>query len=103
MRDLEFEARDRNQGRDRDDQEMRDGSKVGASRSDPRPRKTEHIHGSHIDAGVVLDLESRIDIGVVLIPESHVDAGVVHVHVDMSIGVRTLPRSNGPTTLLWTP
>ena len=65
--------------------------------------KTEHIHGSHIDVGVVLDPESRIDTGVVLIPESHVDAGVVHVHVDMSIGVRTLPRSNGPTTPLWTP
>ena len=65
--------------------------------------KTEHIHGSHIDVGVVLDPESRIDTGVVLIPESHVDTGVVHVHVDMSTEVRTLPRSNGPTTPLWTP
>ena len=65
--------------------------------------KTEHIHESHIGARVLLDPESRIDIGVVLIPESHVDAGVVHVHVDMSTEVPTLPRRNGPTTLLWTP
>ena len=39
--------------------------------------------------------------GTVHIPESHADVGIIRVHADMSTGVRILPGSDGPTTLLW--
>ena len=55
----------------------------------PAHEGTVHIHGIHID------------IGVVLILESHIDVGIVRIHTDMSTGVQMHLRSDGPTTLLW--
>ena len=60
------------------------------------------IPEDHVDAGTVPILGNHVG-EVTLIPKNHVDEETVYIRTSMLTKVRTLRRSNGPTTLLWMP
>ena len=64
--------------------------------------RLDPILEDHVDAGTVLVLENHVN-EVTLIPKNHVNEETVHVRMGMLTEVWTLPKSNGPTTLLWMP
>ena len=106
VRDLELDARNRPQRRDQDDRERRDdnvGDCNGGESSQSGSCQRRTVPENHANEGLDPTLEDHVDAGTVPILGNHIDEETIHVRMGMLTEVRTLPRSNSPTMLLWMP